>query len=359
MRSRRVAIAAVLVLAACGSDPTTTETTGTADATVVPVRARGSIDGGRFCPAGQPPCWTIDGGAEAADGFVDVEGEWRRSDDGESIRLTGMPVAVDDDVTFPNPCPDAVPMGGENGDEAAVGRAQAYAATIPDEYASAWLARPGPVFVVAVTRDAERHQAALGEPSVCFTDDGFRFTEAELTQVQEELGQRADEWAENGWVAQSWGVEGPANHVTIEFETIDARLRDEIEERWGDRVAVEAWVEVLEGTVDALDAPAVGDDEIPISTGSRGGAHMDALGRFTLGYDADLDCVYLDAGGERIMPVWQHGARALRDPVRVVDGNGEVIVEVGAAFETGGGNTPLPEDGEDRLACGADSAWVM
>jgi hypothetical protein len=148
------------------------------------------------------------------------------------------------------------------------------------------------------------------------------------------------------------------NVVELNFDQIDPRLQDEVAARWGDRVRAVASVEVLAGTVDLLAPPPPGGDEIAIRTGWRGAGSMAALGTFTLGYDADLDCVYLQAGGDRVMPVWRFGTRALRDPVRVVDGDGNVIGEVGDRLELGGGMGLAP-DADDPMACGSTETWVM
>lgn len=319
----------------------------------VPVRVRGRIeqheDGRRLCPGGVAPCWVIVGGAGVQSGDVMVEGEWQD----DRIRLTGEstpppPPAVSAD--FPNPCPDAIGMGGENGDQSVLERATAYGQQHPDQFAGLWLARPGPVVVIAFTGEGERHRASLDDPSICVTDDGFRYPQAELEHVQQEIGA-------SGLPMNGSSLETVENVVAVAFDVVDQRLREEIEARWGDRVRIDAIIEVMTGDLHQLEREP-SSEEIPVLAGRRGAGSMAALGRFVLRYDLDGDCLYLEANDERITPVWRYGSKGLREPVRVVNGEGEVIVRVNESFETGGGFT-LKLDQKDPLSCGGTQTFVM
>ena len=349
---RLAALVALLIVAGCGDGGDVSVGAPPAD-DWVPVRVRGRIEqhetGWRLCPGGAAPCWEVVDGGDLVAADVVVEGAWR---DGR-IRLTSEPETPPPHAvtrTFPNPCPDAVGMGGENGDQSVLDRATAYGERHRDQFAGLWLARPGPVVVVAFTAAAERHRAALDHPSICVTDEGFRYPQAELEAIQREIG-------ESGWPMNSSGIDTLGNVVTISFDTIDKALEDQIGRRWGDRVRVDAMVVVLEGGAERLEQEP-SPTEIPILTGRRGAASMHALGRFTLRYDDEGDCIYLDGSDGRITPVWRHGTKALRDPVRVVNGEGEVIARVDRPFETGGGFTDRTNR-DDPRACGGTGMWVM
>jgi hypothetical protein len=51
----------------------------------------------------------------------------------------------------------------------------------------------------------------------------------------------------------------------------------------------------------------------------------------------DADCFWLEARGERYDVVWPNGFSALDDPPRIVDPELNVVAEVGAAYDVGGG----------------------
>lgn len=351
----------VIVLAACGNEAGAPVSSGGGGG--VPVRVRGSVsttaDGGwAVCPGGETECWAVDGPVPAPHddaSNVVVEGRLR----GTRLFVEHEPTVDDGGVDFRNPCGDDVAaMAGENGDDATADGVVRYAESIADEYAGSWLARPGPVMVLAVTGHAARHRAALdaaGLDDVCVTDDGFRFTERELRAAQADVATHVDAWAARGWHFASSGEGVVENRVLVELDQLDPRLVHEVEERWHGMVAVQAAVEVLDGTVADLPDPPKGDFEIAVRP--RGGVSMDALGHFVLRYDAVHDCVYLEGGTTRMKPVWHAGTRALRDPVRIVDGAGKVIATVDEPFEIGGGLAGHVEPG-DPLGCGAADVWI-
>lgn len=312
----------------------------------------------RVCLDGDGPCWPVDAGGRSLDeGPATLTGTW----DGASLVLTAAPEAREGDTTFPNPCPDVQPMSGTNGDDDVLSAVQEYVSSIPEDFAGSWLARPGPVFVVAVIDDVDRHRAALAsrvDRGVCVTSDGFRWSEVDLRKVQREISEQAERWRATGYGMTFSSVDVVGNVVEVGFDRIDAALRDDISDRWGERVTPRGVIEVLEAEIADLPEREVGSDEIRIETSDLGSAHMDALGRFVLRYDADSDCVYFEADGERVKPVFPYGWRALRDPVRVLDGRGVVLAQVDQEFEVGGGNGRAPSS-DDPLACGAMKTWIM
>lgn len=352
-------IATVMAAAGCG-DGTTVRVAGPEGS--VPVRVSGTLeerDGRwRLCLGGGGPCWDVDGRAHDLDGGpASVTGSW----DGSTLVVSEGPTPVPGEAVFPNPCPDVEAMSGTNGDDRVMGPVQEYLATIDADRAGSWLARPGPVFVVAVVDNADRHRAEIArraDRGVCVTSDGFRYTEAELRRVQEELRNFDAEWRSKGW-AMTWSSGDVVDNVVeVGFARTDPVLEAELRERWGDRVVARGIIGVLEGTVDDLPRRVVGDDEIAIDTNDLGVGHMDALGTFVLRFDAEADCVWFDAGGERVKPVFPAGWRALRDPVRVLDGRGDVVATIDESFETGGGSGRPPAPG-DPFACGAISTWII
>ena len=57
----------------------------------------------------------------------------------------------------------------------------------------------------------------------------------------------------------------------------------------------------------------------------------------------------------RVQPIWPYGSRALRDPVRIVDAAGAVVLHEGDRFSIGGGEVGPP--GQEPT-CGATTTWV-
>ncbi len=349
-----------------GAAPTTTA----AAPARVRVRVHGRVerhgDGLRVCPGGQPPCWSLTAtpGVELGEGYANLEGTWQA----EHLTAEAHSPAVMPGRDYTNPCGAraGVLRGPRSGDvivsQATSAAVREYAGTIPDAYVGEWLHHTGPVLVVAVTRDADTHQAELSRragPGVCVTDEGFRYTHAELDAVRTAIFfERRSDWTARDWTLHTGSISPVTNRVELDFDQIDQRLVSEIAQTWGDRVVARAAIEVLEGTVDVVAPPPPGPDEIVIKTGPRGALSHLVAGRGTLRYDLEQDCVYVDSGRPgRTIPTWPHGTRALRDPVRIVDGYGRVIVEVDKEFEFGGsGSAPRPDE---PLPCGGTITWSM
>jgi hypothetical protein len=361
----------VLALGACGDDgaggggsaalepgtPATVEVALTGPQ--VPVRVTGTLesteDGWVVCPGSVAPCWPVidASGVDLVEGPTVVEGTWQA----DTISLLSIDALDDPAPDFVDPC-EGDDLGRWN---AVPGGTTAIEAATP-QVAGIWLTRDQQTLVVVVTDAVEEVRARLadeGFEGVCVADLGFEHTFADLEATQDAMAGHLVEWGDQGWVAISLDIDVTRNVVIARFDEIDQRLRSEVEERWSTVVAIEASVEVLEGTVDDLTLP-LSDREIPVATQPRGAAGMDALGRFTLRYDAEADCLWLEPGdGGRVKPIWPAGTRALRDPFVVLDGRGDPVVAIGQEIETGGGFGQVLPDSDDPTDCGATDVWVF
>lgn len=371
MRASACITVALLVLVGCGTDDTTqgssptTEVRVPDDAPTIAVRTTAEIEatgaGWLVCPGGLAPCWdVIDGdGPDLAEGWATVEGDWALG----AIRVTALEGVEPGRSEFIDPCEDgdgALTDGdpvGEVTEELA-----AYLDSIPDELAAIWQSTDDGPLVVSVTDGVDRHRDALSDQGlggICIADVGADVPLAELEAAQEDMAEHFSRWGGSGWVVLSSSIEVMDNRVVISFDEIDQRLRDEVEDEWGDLVHIDAIVEVLDGTVSDL-APPTFPDDVPISTQPRQRGGMAALGTFVLRYDADGDCLYFEGGdADRVKPIWPYGSRALRDPAVVVDGRGVALAAVDQEIEVGGGYGHLLPDADDPTDCGAESVWVI
>lgn len=354
-----------LVTVACGDDGAGRSDPEPPDATAppgpsVPVRVTGSLHGTEegvlLCPGSVAPCWPVVGDTEvdATGELVVVTGEWDR----DSIRVDAVDPGPEPGFDFTNPClPD-----GDSADEVWQDSAafDEYAASIPEHLAGVW--RDEGMLVVAVTADKGHHRAELdrlGVEGVCVADLGFDHTLVELEAAIEDMAERWPAWGERGWVVLSGSIDVSANQVLIAFDQIDQELRDEIESTWGDLVEIRSNVEVLDGPVDQLEVPGH-PDEITIATQPRGAGGMDALGHFTLRFDDERECLWLeDEEGARVKPIWPHGFRALPGPARVLDGRDEVVAVADGDLEIAGGYGQVLPDSDDPADCAAESVWVI
>lgn len=375
MRSIALAAALILTLAACGDDDAASPAGGTdapsapqevePSGPVVPVRVRGSVEettrGWAVCPDAVAPCWPVTNPeqVDAPARLIVAEGRWQD----DTIEVDTIEALNLDDPERVDSCAEAgEDVGTFDPDRASEELLNQYLDEIP-ELAGIWLTDDQNVLVVVVNDDPAAYRSALeqiGVAGVCVVDLGFEHTEDQLRSAQQDLAERLPEWADNGWIGTSVGVDITRNVVVARFDEIDQRLVNEIDEAWGGMVEVEAAVEVLDGTVDDLASPAGDPDEIPITTQPRGAGGMDALGSFVLRYDSELDCVWFeDADGSRIKPIWPFGSRLLRGAMVVFDGAGQPLAAVGQEVQLGGGFGELLPDADDRTDCGAESVWVI
>lgn len=366
-------VAAAALLGGCGDDGGDDVTTGGSSTTEVPSTAVGEPTGSEvevrvwgslgldatdrvvLCPGGVTPCWPVVDGLDPDPelGLVVAEGVWQAN----SFRLRSSSPYEPPDWEFTNPC-----EGEDLGEwQELEGGAEVIQESTPS-VAAIWLAPDQRTLVVVVNDDVEGTRARLadqGFQGVCVVDLGFEHTLGELETAQLELADHFAEWGDQGWVLTSSSIEVVRNVVEARFDTIDQRLRTEVERTWGPLVEILAAVEVLDGTVDQLRVPTP-DDEIPIALQPRGAAGMAALGRFTVRYDADRDCLWFETDeGDRVKPIWPSGTRALRDPLVVLDGEGRELVAVDETVELGGGFGQVLPDSDDPTDCGAEEVWAV
>ena len=282
--------------------------------------------------------------------------------DGTALWATGAPVpyeAFPGDHDFTTPCEELRGQSSALGqmDLAAREAVEGYLVTIPERRAGTWWDDRNGVLTVLLTGDdvAEQRAAledAVGDRGAICVVGGARWSEAELEQMQ----QRAVEVAQvEGMGLWSAAVDAVANRSDLHVERSDEAAEARIREEAGEAVRVHAFITVREARIaDLPAAPAHGDVELETAE-TRDGAGMDALGEFTLRYDPDGNCVYVDAGEQRMGLVWPFGYWAESDPLRVHDADGRIVAREGDVLRAGGGQ--VPRAGDD--ACGAGNVWVM
>jgi hypothetical protein len=85
---------------------------------------------------------------------------------------------------------------------------------------------------------------------------------------------------------------------------------------------------------------------------------MNALGRFSVNYDAARRCVYLQGeGGERLLPVWPFGYWATANPLVIYDYEDQPVARPGQVVEFGGGGVDV-QHVKAPSSCGAKTAWI-
>lgn len=373
----RITLLALLLLTtACAVDPTAapagTPTTPGPSAPVgavvalltgVPVVSdSGAVE---WCP-GQPGTdgcagITVTGlSPGAVDRIQDTGRAWsiEGSYDGATLQATGEPEPVErPEPDYATPCTELRGDGAGNMDPAADAAIAQYVATITDRFAGQWWDSDTGVMTVLLTGDdVAEHRAALedavGDRGTVCVVGGARYSAAELEQAQ----QRATDIAvDAGMGLWSSGIDAVANRVDLEVERSDEPTRERIRQEVGDAVRVHAFLALRDATLDELPAaPSAGDVELETAQ-TRGGAGMDALGTFTLRFDAQEGCVYGESGQERIGLIWPFGYYAESDPLRVYDQDGQLVAQEGDALESGGGFSS--RQGPDR--CGTSEVWVM
>ena len=108
-------------------------------------------------------------------------------------------------------------------------------------------------------------------------------------------------------------------------------------------------------TTTTIAVPATPPDQITIDTRIKEQIRGLMGLEFTLRYDAQLDCIYLETPNGRVKPIFFDGTIAYRNPVRIVSPDGSESFKVDQSYVGGGGYFGKVRAG-DPNACGATEA---
>lgn len=315
--------------------------------------------------------------AERDDVIVEITGRY----DGATLAADGPPSVVtfgELERPFGTPCesvegtptrPSTGPWQG-NPPDGTFEALDEWIATHRDRYAASWWDGETYTVNVLVTgsvtdelRDGveQRVRDAIGgrpggDVGVCLTGDASA-TEHELAiasgRLERVVADLGESYAVSGWSSapRRGVIEVTASHM--DMPTVDALSRAA-----GVPVDVWAFLTVLDGMVADLPPYRGGrHGSVPLDTSAaRAGAGMNALGYFTLRYDRERGCVYLDDGQSRVATVWPFGYTADGDPLRIYDADGAEVLREGDRFSSGGGFVPAEVD----HPCGArGDVWIM
>ena len=396
MKLRLIVLALALFVVACGeptpqsgattlpvstTGPTTAPTTiavpqGDGVAVVITATAVEQPDGSiELCPPGMTgPCpgIVLDGeldpdlvASENNPVLVEVTGRY----DGRSLIASSAPLQVDyppiAPVDFDSLCPDLQGTSQVNPNETLVEAVTTYTAAQAD-YAAMWWDRDSAVLTVWFKGDdVSAHQEAIGqiagEEPICVAG-GARFSETELLEASELLNGFEDSRG-LPLATFGYGVGGVSNRIDLPLEELDRETRDALSELVGDRVVPYPYLYLPDASLTELPAPVpvVEGDVDLITSRVRLGGGMDALGQFTIGYDAELNCVYFpgDENGAsgRTVPVWPFGYSATSSPLTIYDYDGNVLAGEGDEIELGGGF--VDAGFVEGNTCGATGAWIV
>lgn len=223
--------------------------------------------------------------------------------------------------------------------------------------AGSWWDRERQTMVISITGDpsALRKRATELAPRARICVQGrARYSEAEL----ERRRAKADEvLRKHGVVWSGSGGDVTRNELVYNAEAIDPHTLAELARETGDAIRVVAFIELLEHRLDQMPAPAARGDVVLVTSKSRGGGGMAALGRFKVHYDSAQRCVYFGTSEERMLPVWPFGYWASSSPLTIYDYDGNVVAKEGDAIELGGGMVDIEHARADNT-CGAKQAWI-
>ena len=264
-------------------------------------------------------------------------------------------------IDFTTPCEELRDgEGGPQAPDAAVVAVNRVLAKRNAEVGGSWWDRANGVYTVWLVGDPQPHRSAVesaaGEMPICVIG-GAEWTQRELNEAQRKAVRML---APTGMLWQAY-TDTLGNRSLVTMEAIDQEALDHIERRLGGRVEVDSFIELVEDDLSDLPDPVPahpGDLVIP-TVPTRFGGGMMALGRFTLKFDRERRCVYLDGNGERTIAIWPFGYSADARPVRIFDFDGNVVLRRGDGFEIAGGWAGgvewLPAGTE---TCGADSVFI-
>jgi hypothetical protein len=389
VKRRSILLALVLLVVACGEPAPRSGTTiqpGRSTTTAVPQgdgvtvvitasaveQPDGSIE---LCPPGMTgacPGIVLDGeidpdliASEDNPVVVEVTGSY----DGRRVLASSAPVPVEyppvASVEFASLCPDLQGTSALNPDETLVQEITDYTLGQGD-YAAMWWDRESATLTVWFKGDdVSAHREAIariaGDEPVCVAG-GARYSETELLEASELLNGFHDSRG-LPLATFGYGVGGVSNRIDLPLEELDAETRDALTELVGDRVIPYPYLYLPAASLAELPAPvAVVEGDVDILTsGTRAGGGMAALGLFTIGYDAELNCIYFpgDENGAsgRTVPVWPFGYSTTSSPLVVYDYDGNLLAREGDEIELGGGfvDAGLVEGN----TCGAAGAWIV
>lgn len=242
------------------------------------VDLRGIVDGSTICPGGTQPCVTLDRAPEQQ-GASGQEGMLVRVQfaDGVATVLRSAPIesAL---ANFTDRCDDTLPeedfdrvaaLSQEDQEAAeedgtyAYDRVAQYESTIPDAYAIRWLSGSRRMHL-GVVGEAEPHRAALAElglAEVVCVVGGFAVPEAELLQVQNEVGDMLSDFVTTN-ESYGWSSDAFAGAVVVEMHRVDESMLNEANQRFGDLVQLNGAWTVLNGSLADLDR-VLGQSETP------------------------------------------------------------------------------------------------
>jgi hypothetical protein len=323
-------------------------------------------DGIEVCP-GQwvDACPGIRVEGKVEDAWISARGKlsvWRLSGrfDGTTLVLDGpaQPTTLTQEASYRNSCPEHQKLRkGVNPDLDSLEKVQAFMREHAERVAGHWWDQARQTLVVSVTGDPTELRQRFAERApgarVCIQGQA-RFSEAPL----ESLRVKADAiLRKHGVVWSSSGGDVVKNDVLFEVEAIDAKTRAELTREAGDAIRVQAFIELLEHDLAQMPAPPKRGDVALVTSTWRSGGGMSALGRFSVHYDAELRCVYFNASGERVLPVWPFGYWAATNPLRIYDYDDKIVVQEGETIELGGGQVDIEHVRADN-PCGAKQAWI-
>jgi len=291
---------------------------------------------------------------------VRIEGRYN----GRSLHPTSLPQRMDPQALFgtdfTTPCEELRGVDGRgNPTEGLTATVVSYTQANAGTFAAWWWDSASGVANVWFTGDASEHRAELErlvDPDPICVLGGADYTESHLREVQRAFNDSGDISLD----VAGGSIGGLANRYRVTVEATDQLTLDVLSEQYGDALVLFAFIELLESPL-ALLPPyiPVGPDEIDLITlSTRFGGGMDALGRFEVRYDQDLECFYLTNQLDRALPVWPFGYSAGNDPIAVYDADGKLVASPGDRIEAGGGGITL-----DRVdatnTCEATGVWVF
>jgi hypothetical protein len=337
--------------------------------TATPVQqADGSIE---LCPPGMTgvcPGIVLEGdidpdliSSEESPTVVQVSGTY----DGRALYATEEPMAVVyspiEKYEFDSLCPEL--QGTGTGQEPEIEAVSAYADAQPD-FAASWWDRKTSIFTVWFKGgEISAHQEAIaeiaGDNPVCVAGNA-RFSQAELMEASQVITGFTDSRG-IPLAAVGYSVGGLSNRIDLPLEAIDPETRAALTDLVGDRIVPYPFLDLVDVPLADLPEPVpviAGDVDI-LTSGTRWGGGMAALGLFHLHYDPELNCIYGADPREpgRSVPVWPFGYAATSSPFTIYDYDGVPLEMEGDYLELGGGGVGL--DGVEGNTCGADSAWIV